>query len=75
MTTLTLLIVSLIFLIEVKNMADFSKLNASVAKLSSDVDTFLSKAAAASAAEQPTIDAAQAAVDAADAKVVAATPA
>ena len=52
-------------------MADTSKLTASVAKLSTDVDALL----ASSANDQPAIDAAQAVVDAADAKVVAATPA
>lgn len=48
-------------------------LNASVAKLSTDVDSLI--AAGANTIPQSAVDAAQAAVDAVDAKVVAALPA
>lgn len=53
-------------------MADFTKLNDAVAKLSTDVDTLV---AAEASKTQPAIDSATAAVEAADAKVIAATPA
>lgn len=53
-------------------MGDVSKLNASVAKLSTDVDALI---AAQGQRDQAAIDQAQAAVDAVDSKVVAATPA
>ena len=52
-------------------MADLTRLNAAVAKLTTDVDAFL----AAQPNDQPAIDAAATVVEAADAKVVAATPA
>lgn len=53
-------------------MGDLSRLNASVAKLSTDVDTLI---ASQGASDQAAIDQAQAAVDAVDTKVVTATPA
>ena len=52
-------------------MANLDRLNAAVAKLTTDVDAFL----AAQPNDQPAIDAAATVVEAADAKVVAATPA
>ena len=51
-------------------MADLTRLNASVAKLSTDVDALI-----AAQTPQSAVDAAQAAVDTVDAKVVSATPA
>ncbi len=51
-------------------MADVSKLNAAVTKLSTDVDGLI----ASQAGVQPAIDAATDAVTAVDTKVVAATP-
>jgi len=54
-----------------KMAADFTALNAAVAKLSTDVDALV---AAQQPSVQPQVDAATAAVQAADAKVVAATP-
>ncbi len=54
-----------------KIMSDLSRLNAAVAKLTTDVDTFL----ASQTNDQPAIDAATTVVETADAKIVAATPA
>lgn len=51
-------------------MADFTRLNASVSKLATDVDALI----ASQATTQGSVDAAADAVDAVDAKVVAATP-
>jgi hypothetical protein len=59
-----------ILLLELKIMADISKLTAAVAKLSTDVDALI----ALNGNAQPAIDIATAAVEAVDAKVVAATP-
>ena len=55
-------------------MADFTNLNAAIAKLGTDVDALVAASSAASAVVQPAIDSAATAVEAADAKVVAATP-
>jgi len=57
-----------------KVMADFSKMDASVAKLKTDTEAYIAAVAAAKAGVQPSIDSAQAAVDAVDAEVLAATP-
>ncbi len=54
-----------------KIMSDLTRLNAAVAKLTTDVDTFL----ASQTNDQPAIDAATTVVETADAKIVAATPA
>jgi cell division protein FtsB len=62
--------IAILLIMGVIQMADFSKLNASVAKLQTDVAALL----AAQPNVQPQIDAAQAAVDQIDATVVAATP-
>lgn len=51
-----------------KKMADFSKFNAALAALSTDINALI-------AADQPAVDAATAAVTALDATVKAATPA
>lgn len=52
-------------------MADFSKLNASVAQLKEDAEALIAKVGVEDPAIQQGIDAAQAAVDAVDAEVKA----
>jgi hypothetical protein len=70
-TRILLSMYEILIRIEERQMADTTKLTASVARLTKHLDDFL----ASQVNDQPAVDAAQQDIDTADAKLTAATPA